>query len=138
MNGRYQVMGEAARWLPGTGEARRNVVVVFTQGHLGDVLHAVPMLRRLREERPGWRIVWMVGPWGRALAERFEVFADEIVAFASDSFCHHRGVQEHRQGAWEQWRIGVRLRGMWPKAFICTGNESPVARYLANVMGVDV
>ena len=72
------------------------------------------------------------------MAERFEVFADEIVAFASDSLCHHRGVQEHRQSAWEQWRLGLRLRAMRPRAFICTGNESPVARYLANMIGAEV
>ncbi|MBQ7251911.1 MAG: glycosyltransferase family 9 protein [Kiritimatiellae bacterium] len=133
MSWRYQAMGEVARWLPGTGGKRNDAVVVFTQGHLGDVLHAAPMLRRLREARPEWKIAWLVGPWALPLAERFSAFADEIVPFASDSFCHHRGVQEHRQSAWEQWRIGLRLRTMRPKAFLCTGNESPVARYLANV-----
>lgn len=138
MTRRYQVMGELARWLPGTGRERRDAVVVFTQGHLGDILHAAPMMRRLREARPEWKIVWLVGPWGIPLAERFSAFADEIVAFASDSFCHHRGVQKYRQSVWAQWRLGLRLRGMRPRAFICTGNESPVARYLANMVGAEI
>ena len=135
---RYQVMGEVARWLPKTGRARRDLAVVFTQGHLGDILHTAPMLRRLREARPAWKIIWLVGPWEFPLAERFSAFADEIVVFASDSFCHHRGVQEHRQSAWAQWRLGLSLRAMRPRAFIATSNESPVARYLANIVSVDV
>ena len=138
MSGRYQMMGELARWLPGGGGARRDAVVVFTQGHLGDILHAAPMLRRLREERKGWKIVWLVGPWALPLAERFSAFADEIVAFASDSFFHHRGVRKYRQSAWTQWQLGVRLRGMCPRAFIATSNESPVERYLANMIGAEV
>lgn len=138
MSGRYQVMGEVARWLPGTGSARRDAVVVFTQGHLGDILHAAPMMRQLREEREGWKTVWLVGPWVLPLAERFSAFADEIVAFASDSFCHHRGVQKHRQSAWTQWRLGLWLRGMQPRAFIATGNEGPVARYLANMTAAEI
>lgn len=138
MSWRYQVMGEVARWLPGAGGNRNDSVVVFTQGHLGDVLHAAPMVRRLREARPEWKIVWLVGPWVLPLAECFSAFADEIIPFASDSFCHHRGVQKHRQSAWTQWRIGLRLRALRPRAFICTGNESPVARYLANMTGAEV
>lgn len=138
MSGRYQVMGELARWLPGAGSVRGDAVVVFTQGHLGDILHAAPMMKRLREARKGWKIVWLVGPWVLPLAERYSAFADEIVAFATDSFCHHRGVQKHRQSAWMQWRIGMHLRAMRPRAFIATGNESPVARYLANMTGAEV
>lgn len=138
MSRRYQMMGEMARWLPGTEGVRNDAVVVFTQGHLGDVLHAAPMLRRLREARPDWKIVWLVGPWVLPLAEVYSSFVDEIIPFASDSFCHHRGEQKHRQSAWLQWRIGLRLKAMRPRAFLCTGNESPVARYLANMTGAEV
>lgn len=138
MSWRYQMMGEVARRFPKTGGKRNDAVVVFTQGHLGDVLHAAPMVRRLREARPEWKIVWLVGPWVSPLAECFSAFADEIVPFASDSFCHHRGVQKHRQTAWMQWRIGLRLRALRARTFICTGNESPMARYLVNMTGAEV
>lgn len=138
MSRRYQVMGEMAKWLPGAGGKRNDAVVVFTPGHLGDVLHVAPMLRRLREAQPKWKTIWMVGPWVLPLAECFSAFVDEIVPFASDSFCHHRGVQKHRQSAWQQWLIGLRLRGMHPRAFIATGNESPLARYLANMLGAAI
>mgnify|MGYP002857799191 CR=1 FL=1 len=138
MSGRYQMLGEFARWLPGTGSARRDAVVVFTQGHLGDIMHAAPMMKRLREARKGWKIVWLVGPWALPLAKRYSAFADEIAAFASDTLCHHRGVQEHRQSAWTQWRLGLRLRAMRPRAFIATSNESPLARYLANMTRAEV
>ena len=96
------------------------------------------MLRRLREAKPTWKIVWLVGPWVLPLAKRFGTFVDEILPFASDSFCHHRGVKKHRQSAWMQWQIGLRLRALRARAFICTGNESPVTRYLANMAGAEV
>ena len=135
--GRYQTMGELTRWLP-QGGRRENAAIVFTSGHLGDVLHAAPMLRRLREARPDWKIVWLVGPWAMETAKCFEAYANEILPFAMDVFSQHRGNRKNRQSAWAQWRLGMHLRALRPRVFISTGNESPAARYLANVSGAEI
>ena len=55
-----------------------SAIVVFTPGHLGDILHAVPMLKALRAGRPQARIIWLVGPWSEGLARRYRHHVDEI------------------------------------------------------------
>lgn len=42
---------------------RRDVrVLVVRIGALGDAIHAVPMVNRLRDARPDWKIDWLAGP----------------------------------------------------------------------------
>jgi ADP-heptose:LPS heptosyltransferase len=96
------------------------------------------MMRRLRETRPDWKIVWLVGPWAMETAKCFATYADEIWPFAADEFSQHRGNPENRQSAWAQWQLGMRLRALRPRVFLSTGNENPAARYLANVSGAEV
>jgi ADP-heptose:LPS heptosyltransferase len=46
-------------------------IAVLRLDHLGDLLHALPALRRLRRALPQARIDLYVGPWGFELAELF-------------------------------------------------------------------
>lgn len=46
-------------------------VAVLRLDHLGDLLHQLPFLRRLRSGLPGARIELWTGPWGRELAGMF-------------------------------------------------------------------
>jgi len=134
---RYQLLGEAARLLPRAAGPRADAAAVLTTGHLGDILQAAPTLRRLREARPGWKIVWLAGPWAMPLVGRYARFADELVPFAEDTLSQHRGNAAHRQTAGEQWRIAMRLRALKPRLFLSAGNESPAARFLANASGAE-
>jgi ADP-heptose:LPS heptosyltransferase len=46
-------------------------VAVLRLDHLGDLIHALPALRRLRRALPKARLDLWVGPWGQGLAELF-------------------------------------------------------------------
>ena len=103
--GRYHVLDALARKFLRPRETT-GAVVVYTPGHLGDVLHAVPMLKRLRQGLPGRRILWVVGPWSAPLAGRYPEWADEIVEFAPGAFASYRGARTWRQWLARQWRLG--------------------------------
>ena len=68
--GRYHVLDALARKFLRPRETT-GAVVVYTPGHLGDVLHAVPMLKALRAAKPAARLRWLVGPWSHELASRY-------------------------------------------------------------------
>ena len=74
-------------------------IVVYSPGHLGDVLHAVPMLKALRQGRSAARIVWLVGPWSIALARRYAGLVDEIREFGPNLPAFTRGRQKWRQSS---------------------------------------
>lgn len=135
--GRYHILDALARRLPAPPApppGAPTAAVVFTPGHLGDILHAAPMLRALRDARPGWHVAWLVGPWSLALAQAYASLVAEIIPFAPDHLSYHRGDARLRQSAAAQWRLAMRLRRLAPALFLTTANESPEARWLANAL----
>lgn len=89
----YQVDGQgtlARRWLALECAALRAArpqasapagFVVYTPGHIGDLLHVVPMLDALRRQRPDVPVTWVVGPWVADLAARTQPGV-RVLAFA--------------------------------------------------------
>lgn len=107
-------------------------IVVFTPGHLGDVLHVVPMLKALRAGKPEANIMWLVGPWSESLARRYSHYVDGIRIFAPQLPTFTRGRRDWRQSAWRQWRMARQLRAKGIEVFI--GPLNGVGRFLANAL----
>jgi ADP-heptose:LPS heptosyltransferase len=128
---RYVALGEVYRAWPGAG-GQGGAVVVLTPGHLGDVLHAVPMLKALRAARPADRLVWLVGPWSESLARRYGETVDEIVVFAPSLPALSRGNPAWRQSAWRQARIAAGLRREGVAELVAPMDG--VGRFLANAL----
>jgi ADP-heptose:LPS heptosyltransferase len=105
---------------------------VFSPGHLGDILHVVPMLKALRTGQPEKRIIWLVGPWSEALARRFDHFADEIRVFGPNSPNLTRNSRNFRQNGWFQWKFAQNLRKTGVETLI--GPFGGVGRFLANAI----
>ena len=128
---RYPLLDGIARRLP-VRAARGAAVAVVTPGHLGDVLHAVPMLKALRNAKPGTKIVWLVGPWSAALARRYAGYVDEVRIFGPNLPNYARGKREWRQSAWSQWRLALDLRRTGIDVLIAPLDG--VGRFLANAV----
>lgn len=128
---RYHLLDACARGLPAKSP-EMNTVVIYSPGHLGDILHEVPMLRRLREGNPDAMLIWLVGPWSEALARRYAGLADEIHVFGPNLPPFTRGKREWRQGLWTQWRLALALRRKGVDVLV--GAADPVARFLANAI----
>lgn len=127
---RYLFLAECARRLRPV--PRGNAIVVCTPGHLGDVLHVVPMLKALRQSKPAAKIVWLVGPWSEVLARRYAACVDEIRVFGPNLPPYTRGKREWRQSLWRQWRMALALRAEGVDVFI--GPMDGVGRFLANAI----
>ncbi|NLG36027.1 MAG: glycosyltransferase family 9 protein [Lentisphaerae bacterium] len=106
--------------------------VVYTPGHLGDVLHVVPMLKALKQAKPNTKIIWLVGPWSESLARRYAGYVDEIAVFGPNLPPFTRGRREWRQSAWRQWRMAMSLRR--EEADVLIGPLDGVGRFLANAI----
>lgn len=109
-----------------------NSIVVYSPGHLGDVLHAVPMLKALRAAKPAARLRWLVGPWSHELASRYLDFTDDILVFGPNLPAFTRDRLEWRQSALRQWQLvaGLRRGGVeW-----LVGPMDGVGRFLANAL----
>lgn len=133
---RYGVMGEVGRWGGRMGCGKGRQVVVFTAKHLGDVLHSVGLLRRVRgavgERR---RVVWLVGAWSEMVARKVgKGIVDEVRVFSPTWGNQVRGTAQGGQSAWAQWRLAWQLRGEGTEVLIQTGMEDPAGRFLANVV----
>lgn len=128
---RYGLLDAMARRLPETKRAGL-ALVLCSPGHLGDILHAVPMLRALRGGRPDAKIIWLVGPWSEPLARRYAACVDEIRVFGPNLPPYVRGKREWRQSLWHQWRLALELRAEGVEAFI--GPMDGVGRFLANAI----
>lgn len=128
--GRYWILDRMARSLGGgvTGAP----IVVYSPGHLGDILHAVPMLKALRAGKPMTKLIWLVGPWSETLARRYPSLVDEIHVFGPNLPQYTRGKREWRQGIVHQWRLAMDLREQGVGAFI--GPMDAVGRFLANAL----
>lgn len=129
---RYHLLDAAARRLPAPAAGKGRAIVVCSPGHIGDVLHAVPMLKALRAGKPAARIVWLVGPWSQALAQRFAGLVDEIRVFGPNLPPFTRGRPEWRQNAWTQWRLALDLRREGVDCLIAPAD--PIGRFLANAV----
>ena len=128
---RYPLLGFLARRLVFAAEDSK-AAVVFSPGHLGDILHVVPMLKALRAGKPGMKTIWLVGPWSEALARRYARYVDEIRVFGPNLTHYTRGKREWRQSAWTQWRIAMALRREGVECLVAPGNG--VGRFLANAI----
>ena len=126
---RYVWMAEAMRAFPGA-RGPGPAAVVFTPGHLGDVLHAAPMLKALRAARPGGRIVWLAGPWCAALARRWLGTVDEVRVLGPNLPPYVRGRREWMQGAARQMAAALALRREGVAELIAPMDA--VGRFLAN------
>ena len=129
---RYHMLDAAARRLPGRPAGEGRALVVHTPGHIGDVLHAVPMLKALRAGKPAARIIWLVGPWSEALARRYAGHVDEIRVFGPNLPPFTRGRPEWRQPARVQWRMVLELRREDVEGLIAPADA--VGRFLANAI----
>ena len=90
-------------------------MVVYSAKHLGDVLHTVPLLRRLRAEvGAGRRLVGLVGAWSEEVARRAgQGIVDEVRVFSPEWVNQVRGSGKvgNRLGRTGGWRGGFGWRG---------------------------
>lgn len=128
---RYPLLDIAGRVFRGR-RGDGDTIVVFTPGHLGDVLHVVPMLKALRAGKPEAKISWLVGPWSEGLACRYAHHVDDIRIFGPQLPPYTRGRRDWRQSAWRQWRLARQLRARGVDVFI--GPLDGVGRFLANAL----
>ncbi|GEM_PF-855656 len=128
---RYFLLNQLALRLP-LSDSVSDALVVYSPGHLGDILHVVPMLKTLREGKPESKIIWLVGPWSETLARRYHKLVDEIRIFGPQYPQYTRGKREWRQGAWTQWRLARTLRREGVATFI--GAADAVSRFLVNLI----
>ncbi|MDR0994016.1 MAG: glycosyltransferase family 9 protein [Verrucomicrobiota bacterium] len=130
---RYHLLDAASRLLPPV-QSREGGLVVFSPGHMGDILLTAPMLQQFRSARPTERVTWLVGPWSLPLARHYVGFADAVWPLAPDQDIYWRGNPLWRQSLSTQWRMARRLRQQRPATLISTGLDNAVARFLANVL----
>jgi heptosyltransferase I len=128
--GRYLWMDALASCLPRA--PRGTSILVLSPGHLGDILHAVPMLQALRAGRPDARIAWWVGPWSEPLARRYGHLVDDLGVFGPALPEYTRGSAAWRQGAWTQWRMAMNQRRAGVDVLI--GAMNGTGRFLANAL----
>ncbi len=128
---RYSLLNAAA-CMRGHFHKKTGAIVVYSPGHLGDILHVVPMLKVLRKAKPESKIIWLVGPWSEALARRYLEIVDEIRVFGPHVPQYTRGKREWQQSAWKQWRMAMALRQEGVEFMIAASDG--VARFLANAV----
>ena len=129
---RYLVLDAVARRLPILTRGGGDTTVIFSPGHLGDILHVVPMLRALREGMPGAKTIWLVGPWSESLARRYSGLVDEIQVFGPHLPCYTRGKRAWMQSVWDQGRLALALRAKGVHNLI--GPVDGVGRFMANAI----
>lgn len=128
---RYILLDFAARLAP-VRKGGADAIVVVTPGHLGDILHAVPMLRELRAAKPNDKIIWLAGPWSESLTHRYAHFCDEIHNIGPNSPNYVRGITKYRQNWLFQLIFSLKMRKMGVKTLIAAQNG--FGRFLANAM----
>lgn len=68
-------------------------MLVFRFGHLGDMLHLLPVVAAIRQQRSDLRVELITGPWNKALASQFDRF-DAVHYFTPDVVQFHRGQRD--------------------------------------------
>ena len=81
--------------LAGEPAGPRAGTLVALPGHLGDALHALPLLHAWRQRHPGQPLAVAVPPWSREIVER-EAVADEVLTWRPPLWQYHRGQAAHR------------------------------------------
>jgi len=85
-------------------------VLVIKFGHLGDLLHTVPLLRELKRQRPRSRVDLLVGPWSASLARRIP-YVDGVLTYTPHFRMFHRGQRSGLRRATGEWRFFRSLAG---------------------------
>ncbi len=124
-------MDALARRLP-MCESKNDITVVCSPGHLGDLLHAVPMIKALREGKPQTCLIWLVGPWSESLARRYAGLVDEIQVFGPNEPPYTRGNRAWMQSVRKQWKRVMALRARGVSHFIAPMDG--VGRFVANAV----
>ena len=134
-----------APWLRGAGGRNRALaegwgrlptgarLLLLRPDHLGDLLFVGPALALLRAARPDLRLTLLVGPWGRAVAERLPGGA-EVETFAFPWF-DRRPRANRVVTAARLWREARRLRGRFDAALILRDDDH-VSAWLAAWAGL--
>ena len=107
-------------------------IAVVSSGHLGDILHAVPMLKAIRAQNPQKQLFWLVGPWSEPLARRYAHYVDKIIIFGPNLPPLTRGKAVWRQHAFKQWQMALKLRKNGIETLIAPLNG--FGRFLANAI----
>lgn len=84
-------------------------IVVWQPGHMGDILHTVPMLRALRSAKPGAELVLITGPWNRDITERLS-YIDRVLYHAPCWDSYIRGNRRLCRSARNEWRFHKEIR----------------------------
>lgn len=109
-------------------------VAVYSPGHLGDILHTIPLLRTLKSNAPEQKIIWMVGAWSLPLADRYRDAVDDLIVFSPQTRSLTRHNHAYRQSIATQWRILRGLRKQRVDILIGTLGSSPAERWIANTL----
>lgn len=72
---------------------RNGRVLVFRFGHLGDMLHLLPVVDSIKFQRPDIRLELVTGPWNKPLASQFGAF-DAVHYFSPAVVQFHRGQRD--------------------------------------------
>lgn len=127
---------DTIEWLGGgrSKHVRKEEIVVYAPGHLGDFLQMTPMLKELRAWAVGKKVTWLVGAWTLGLARRYAGWADEIFEFSPQLKILTRGNARWKRNVFAQWRVLRRLRKRGVGVLIGTMPENPVERFVANTL----
>lgn len=86
-------------------------ILVVKLAHFGDALHIFPMLRELRQQRPGERVDLLVGPWSEGLARTFGMWEDLLLNVPRLGSFERGGKARRRSFAAEvRWLLALRRR----------------------------
>lgn len=83
--------------------------VIYSPGHIGDVIQTGPLLRAIRKNQPRWSLSWVVGPWSAALARGLRL-ADDVQEYGPAWSNYHRGRSLGRKG-WPEEQARLRQLG---------------------------
>lgn len=108
-----------------------DTIAEHTLSHLGDVLHAVPMLKALRGGKPATKIVWLVGSWSGALVQRYAGYLYKSGRLRPT--CRTTRTANAKGGSQRgQMAAGLKMRRIRIDVFI--GPMDGVGRFLANAV----
>ena len=99
-------------------------IMVHVPGHIGDLLHAVPMLAELKKQRPVARVSLVVGPWCEGLARQLAP-VDEIIVHAPQLIQWGRGIAANSWSVTRELKILRQCREKRVDVLITTSPVDP-------------